>query len=260
MGARYLQVAAYFIQQEKVNHWTDWIITPMPEIEPIVENFAGDDIDRLIFDKMMDKLTQQNGGQTPTLSTRAGRRLKIACEKMKCALSFAPHTRIDVDSLYRSGDEDCDLVAVIQKDEIKGYYNEKVDQIIKKVGEAYKDLKPKFILLAGGSTRIPLISEGLAGVFKDSTICNFLNVDEVAVNGAAAIVSKTVTVAEKSIDYNQVIGISKEKTKELVPTPAARPTPADDTPILNKKNVGDDQPLDASNLNKTNITVRDLRL
>ncbi|PAV65350.1 hypothetical protein WR25_24646 [Diploscapter pachys] len=83
MGAGYLQVAAYFIQEktheevqqknqqetqkEKANwiNWTEWIITKIepivknPEIEPIVENFAGDDIDRLIFDKMMDKVTQQ---------------------------------------------------------------------------------------------------------------------------------------------------------------------------------------------------------
>ncbi|PAV71154.1 hypothetical protein WR25_07352 [Diploscapter pachys] len=45
-------------QKEKAN-WTDWIIAQISGIEPIVENFAGDDIDRLIFDKMMDKVTQQ---------------------------------------------------------------------------------------------------------------------------------------------------------------------------------------------------------
>ncbi|PAV61542.1 hypothetical protein WR25_09865 [Diploscapter pachys] len=84
----------------------------------------------------------------------------------------------DVDSLYRNGDEDCDLVAVIQKDEIVKYYNKEVDQVIKKVGKVYKEIKPKFILLAGGSTRIPLVFTGLSGVFKDSTVCNFLNVDE----------------------------------------------------------------------------------
>ena len=44
----------------------------------------------------------------------------------------------DVDSLYRNGDEDCDLVEVIQKDEIVKYYNEKIEKIIKKVGEVYK--------------------------------------------------------------------------------------------------------------------------
>ncbi|PAV68331.1 hypothetical protein WR25_12970 [Diploscapter pachys] len=133
----------------------------------------------------------------------------------------------DVDSLYRTDDnQDHDLVEVIQKDEIKGYYNEEVDKIIKKVGEACKDLKPKFILLAGGSTRIPLISEGLAGVFKDSTICNFLNVDEVAAIGAAAIISKTVTVAEKSIGYERVIEIIKE---EELRNPPPTPTPDTDT-------------------------------
>ena len=44
----------------------------------------------------------------------------------------------DVDSLYRSGDEDCDLVEVIQKDEIVKYYNEKIEKIIKDVGKYYK--------------------------------------------------------------------------------------------------------------------------
>ena len=34
-------------------------IAQISEIEPIVKNFAGDDIDRLIFDNMMDKATQQ---------------------------------------------------------------------------------------------------------------------------------------------------------------------------------------------------------
>ncbi|PAV60320.1 hypothetical protein WR25_19191 [Diploscapter pachys] len=69
MGAGYLQVAAYFIRQEiheetqeekaKWINWTDWVINKISGIEPIVKNFAGDDIDRLIFDKMMDKVTQQ---------------------------------------------------------------------------------------------------------------------------------------------------------------------------------------------------------
>ncbi|PAV62315.1 hypothetical protein WR25_12435 [Diploscapter pachys] len=62
MGAGYLQVAAYFIQQktqeEKAN-WTDLTIAQISGIEPIVENFAGDDIDRLIFEEMMDKLAKQ---------------------------------------------------------------------------------------------------------------------------------------------------------------------------------------------------------
>ncbi|PAV78905.1 hypothetical protein WR25_01898 [Diploscapter pachys] len=220
MGAGYLQVAAYFIQQkaqeEKANYWTEWVITKISAIEPIVGNFAGDEIDRRIFEEMMEKLTDQNGNKEPNLSERAKRRLKIACEKMKCALSFAPHTRIDVDSLYRNDDnEDQDLVKVIQKDEIKGYYNEEVDKIIKQVGEIYKDLKPKFILLAGGSTRLPVITEYLTREFPGSTICNFLDVDEVAATGAAAIVSKTVTMAKKSIDYEEVIEIIKqEKEKE----------------------------------------------
>ncbi|PAV60311.1 hypothetical protein WR25_19188 [Diploscapter pachys] len=215
MGAGYLQVAAYFIREkthEKKANWTDLIITQISGIEPIVDNFAGDEIDRRIFDKMMEKLTDQNGNKEPKLSERAKRRLKIACEKMKCALSFAPHTRIDVDSLYRSGDEDRDLVEVIQKDEIIEYYHDKVYQIIEEVGEVYKEVKPKFVLLAGGSTRIPLITKHLESVFNGSTICSFLNVDEVAVNGAAAIVSKTVTVAEKPIE--------EQEKKEEVPAQA----------------------------------------
>ena len=44
----------------------------------------------------------------------------------------------DVDSLYRNGDEDRDLVEVIRKDEIKEYYNEKVSQIIEEVEKVYK--------------------------------------------------------------------------------------------------------------------------
>ncbi|PAV84032.1 hypothetical protein WR25_14461 [Diploscapter pachys] len=84
----------------------------------------------------------------------------------------------DVDSVYRSGDEDRDLVEVIQKDEIVKYYHAKLCENIEKARGVCKEIKPKFILLAGGSTRIPLISESLSGVFKDATICSFLNVDE----------------------------------------------------------------------------------
>ncbi|PAV92065.1 hypothetical protein WR25_03040 [Diploscapter pachys] len=247
MGAGYLQVAAYFIQEEaqqkKANHWTDWIITQISGIEPIVvENFAGNDIDKLIFEEMMEKLKKQNGGQRPTLSERAKRRLKIACEKMKCALSFAPHTRIDVDSLYRIGDEDCDLVEVIQKDEIVEYYNKEIEKIIKKVGGVCKEIKPKFVLLAGGSTRIPLITKHLESVFNGSTICSFLNVDEVAVSGAAAIVSKTVTMANELIDYEEVIKIIQEQEQGGKKPPM--PTPADNTPILSKMHDGGNQSSD----------------
>ncbi|PAV77211.1 hypothetical protein WR25_12775 [Diploscapter pachys] len=81
---------------------------------------------------------------------------------------------------------------------------------------------------------------------------------KVAANGAAAIVSRTVTVAEKSIDYEEVIRVIKEQEKEEekernpppMPTPAAIPTPAamaapiDNTripPIPNKRHAGDGQ-------------------
>ena len=62
---------------------------------------------------------------------------------------------------------------------------------------------------------------------------------KVAANGAAAIVSRTVTVAEKSIGYNQVIGTSKEEEKQRNPRPAL--APVGNTPILNKEHVGDDK-------------------
>ena len=99
----------------------------------------------------------------------------------------------DVDSLYGSGDEDYDLVEDIQRDEIAKCYKDKVWQIIEKAGKVCEGLfftkfilsphilgiEPKFILLAGGSTRIPFVTSCLESIFNRSTICNFLNVDEV---------------------------------------------------------------------------------
>ena len=53
----------------------------------------------------------------------------------------------DVDSLYRNGDEDCDLVEVVQKDEIVKYYHAKVCENIEKARGVCKGLFfIKFIL------------------------------------------------------------------------------------------------------------------
>ena len=115
--------------------------------------------------------------------------------------------------------------------------------------------------MAGGSTRIPLISESLFEVFKDSIICNFLNVDEVCTNcnlvlwwqigyfkvaaiGAAAIVSKTVTVAEKFIDYEKIIKIIKEQEEEeekKCNPPSMSALGAGSASGANKNHVGNNQ-------------------
>ena len=62
---------------------------------------------------------------------------------------------------------------------------------------------------------------------------------KVAANGAAAIVSKTVIMAKESIDYKEVIGISKEGGKQRNPRPVL--VAVGNTPILNKGGIGGDK-------------------
>ena len=156
-------------------------ITQISGIESIVENFAGDDIDRLIFEEMMKKLDKQVKpylrGNSLAFPLNIERCWSIILEwrnKTKfikasrtssknslrkdevCFIICTAYTNRwalglqggkdlnsnipDVDSLYRNGDEDCDLVEVVQKDEIVKYYHAKVCENIEKAKGVCKGL------------------------------------------------------------------------------------------------------------------------
>ncbi|PAV85000.1 hypothetical protein WR25_10265 [Diploscapter pachys] len=152
------------------------------------------------------------------LSPKPEKRLRIACEKLKCALSFAPHTRVDVDSLYRnSSGQDCDLLEVVQKQDVEEIYDKIISDHIGKIVRMTGTIQPKFILMGGGSTRIPKINEYLQKNFKNSKICDFMNVDEVASTGVATIASGSVVIAE-AINSPTILKLIKDR-KEVSTSP-----------------------------------------
>ncbi|PAV82769.1 hypothetical protein WR25_24719 isoform E [Diploscapter pachys] len=230
MGSGYLQAELVYIQK-KTDHWT---IHKIPDIQAVyVENKAGNYIDQLIFEYLMKIVRKRSKNKSLRLSPKPEKRLRIACEKLKCALSFAPHTRVDVDSLYRNkAGQDCDLLEVVQRQDVEQIYDKIISDHIGKIVRMTGVIQPKFILMGGGSTRIPKINEYLQKNFKDSKIGNFMNVDEVASTGAATIASDSVMVAEpinsptilKLIKDRKEVSTSPEKeiimnTKDPIPKP-----------------------------------------
>ncbi|XP_062023025.1 heat shock cognate 70 kDa protein-like [Rosa rugosa] len=118
---------------------------------------------------------------------RALTRLKNACEKAKRRLSFASSVDIDIDCL----DQGVDFSATITRAKFEQlnmeFFKKCMEPVKKCLSDAGMDASSvDDVVLAGGSSRIPMVQQLLQDLFHGKELCKGINPDEAVAYGAAA--------------------------------------------------------------------------
>jgi len=121
-------------------------------------------------------------------NSRALRRLRTACERVKKTLSVNNMAQIEVDSLM----DGQDLNSSISRAKFEDICSDLFQRTIKPLDEVFKVAKIAKsdihdVVLVGGTTRIPKIQELVKNYFNGKQLCNSINPDEAVAYGAAVM-------------------------------------------------------------------------
>eukprot|EP01018_Ginkgo_biloba_P000908 Gb_07194 [translate_table: standard] len=113
-----------------------------------------------------------------TVSAKALRRLRTACERAKRTLSSSVETVIDVDCLYE-GVDFCANIRRAKFEELNADLFKKCMEIVKQCLIDAKMEKSQIdkVVLVGGSSRIPKIQKLLRDFFAGKELCKSINPD-----------------------------------------------------------------------------------
>ncbi|TFK85754.1 heat shock protein HSS1 [Polyporus arcularius HHB13444] len=164
-------------------------------------HLGGDDFDNRLmmhFTKEFKRKHKKDISGNP----RALRRLRTACERAKCNLSFQHHTHIEIDSLY----EGLDFYTSLTRARFEELCQDLFSATLEPVGKVLRDSKISKaqvheIVLVGGSTRIPRIVQLVSDFLDGKEPNRSINPDEAVAYGAtvyAAIL--TGDTAERCMD------------------------------------------------------------
>ncbi|MEA2061059.1 MAG: Hsp70 family protein [Thermodesulfobacteriota bacterium] len=133
-------------------------------------HLGGDDFDKKI-EEMLVSYIQDEFDCSVADSKSVMARLRRAAEQAKIQLSSAPYANIEEDYLYKNGSEDVHLSYELQRHEFEDMIEDYLDQTMTSVNKALADASMlpadlDKIILVGGSTRIPKLSQMLEEKFK----------------------------------------------------------------------------------------------
>lgn len=129
-------------------------------------NLGGNDFDQLILDKLVDEFRKKHNIDLRDRHPASYSRLRWAAEEAKRKLSFEPYVHIREDSLAAPKKKPLHLDIELSRTEYESMIEPLVETTLESVVQVMEDADTKaedidMILLAGGSTRTPLITEML---------------------------------------------------------------------------------------------------
>jgi L1 cell adhesion molecule like protein len=164
------------------------------------------DFDTRLVDHFVQEFKRKSGRDISG-HPRALQRLRLACERAKCALSSTNQAHLELDSLL----EGTDFNAVITRAEFEELNMDNftkcigcVETILAETGLCKTQVNE--IVLVGGSARIPKVQELLSEFFSGKELNKSINPDEAVAHGAAmqaAILSNQLK--SDSLDRVQVV-------------------------------------------------------
>jgi L1 cell adhesion molecule like protein len=117
---------------------------------------------------------------------RALRRLRAACEQAKCALSHSTEVSIDIDSLFEGIDFNLSITRTTFEQLNKDLFRSTMEAVKKSLQDAKMDKSQiHYIVLIGGSTRIPKVQKLLQDFFNGKELYKSSKPDETVAYGAA---------------------------------------------------------------------------
>ncbi|CAA7270568.1 unnamed protein product [Cyclocybe aegerita] len=148
-------------------------------------HLGGEDFDNRLVSHFIEEFKQVNKKDISS-SPRAVLRLRMACERAKCDLSFSTVVKIEIKSLFEGIDFHTWLTRSTFETLCNGLFNRVLDpikQALEDVGMNKSNIHE--IILVGGSTRIPRIVELISDFFNGKKPNLSLNPDETVACGAA---------------------------------------------------------------------------
>jgi molecular chaperone DnaK (HSP70) len=164
---------------------------PMVETTGGVMWCGGDDFDYLIMDHVLEQVDAGHHGATAALraNTRFRGQLKEKAELAKLELGQAASVDIYIPNARVEGDT-IDIEVAVQRSDFERWIQPTIDDTIELVHKTLRksDVSPgeiDHVLLAGGSTRIPLVRRMLAAVFEPERVYSSDTPGECIALGAA---------------------------------------------------------------------------
>jgi L1 cell adhesion molecule like protein len=148
-------------------------------------HLGGEDFDNRMVDHFAQQFNRTNKINA-SLSARALRRLRTACERAKRTLSSAAQTSIEIDSLHEGIDFNTSVTRARFEELNMDLFRKCVDPVEKVLRDAKMDKSNIHdVVLVGGSTRIPKVQTLLQDFFNGKELCKSINPDEAVAYGAA---------------------------------------------------------------------------
>ncbi|MCC6536593.1 MAG: Hsp70 family protein [Bryobacterales bacterium] len=127
-------------------------------------NLGGDDFDDLLTERLMREFLTQHGVDVRKGQPLARARLRWAAEEAKKQLSFEPYVKIREEALLVDGGQPLHLEMEISRTEYEEMIRPLVESTLHSVSKALSDASLQAsaldaILLVGGATRTPLVSQ-----------------------------------------------------------------------------------------------------
>lgn len=154
-------------------------------------HLGGEDFDSLLVEHCAKEFKRQEKIdllQNKEEFRRPIARLRLQCESVKQALSSCESMDVDIQVIYKDVDLNVTVTRSKFEELIKPLLNKTMD-IVKRVIKEAPGIKSKDdidqVILIGGSTRIPLVSNMLESYFVGKKITSNLDPDEAVASGAA---------------------------------------------------------------------------
>nr|TKW24439.1 hypothetical protein SEVIR_3G050900v2 [Setaria viridis] len=150
-------------------------------------HLGGEDFDNRMVNHFVQEFKRRHRMDISS-DLRALRRLRIACELAKRALSSIAQTTIEIDSLY----EGMDLYTTVTRAQFNKLNMDLFAKCMELVEKCLHDAKMDKssvhdVVLVGGSTRIPKVQELLQDLFNGKELRCSINPDESAAYGATVL-------------------------------------------------------------------------
>ena len=173
-------------------------------------HLGGEDFDNCLLKYCIQEF-KNNTGIDISNNQKAKIRLKVACEKAKIDLSSQIDTDIIIDSLSNGEDFIININRSLFEELCKEHFDKLMPIVLKSIkdGKLTKD-KIDEIILVGGSTKIPIITEILKKFFGKEPKKNLQEQEVVAIGAAiqGAIINKIIDEGLKILILKDVIPLS----------------------------------------------------
>lgn len=148
-------------------------------------HLGGEDFDNRMVNYFVKEFNRKNKLDI-SVNSKALRRLRTACERVKRTLSYDTEATIDIDAIYE-GIDFCSSITRAKFEQINMNLFEKCMEIVESCLADSKMDKSRVddVVLVGGSSRIPKVRQLLQDFFKGKELCKSINPDEAVAYGAA---------------------------------------------------------------------------